>query len=111
MALDLANLSVVYVSNSQFSDAGPVFERALRIEGQNPWSPTPIVAQRLGRLARTAQAAGNPEQAEAIYTWALDASQRVLGADSPNTAFLRDQYILYLRSHGRDDEAATLEDG
>ena len=111
VALDLANLSVLYISNDQFSDAGPVFERALRIEGQNPWSPTPMVSQGLGQLAHSAQAAGNPEQAEEIYSWALDAAQRVLGSESPNTAFLRDQYILYLRSHGRFGEAAMLEEG
>jgi len=111
VALDLANLSVVYVSNSQFSDAGPTFERALRIEGQNPWSPIPIVAQGVSQLAHSAQAAGNPDQAEEIYVWALDTSQRVLGSESPNTAFLRDQYIQYLRSSGRDDEATSLEEG
>ena len=111
VALDLANLSVVYVSNSQFSDAAPAFERALLIEGQNPWSPIPIVAQGVSQLAHSAQAAGNSDQAEEIYAWALDTSQRVLGSESPNTAFLRDQYIQYLRSSGRDDEATSLEEG
>jgi hypothetical protein len=35
----------------------------------------------------------------------------VLGTQSPNTAFIRDRYIQYLRSNGRADEATTLGEG
>ena len=65
----------------------------------------------LEALAQPAAAQGRPEEAVEIYAWALDTSERVLGPDSANTGFLRSQYIQYLRSLGRDDEAERLSEG
>ena len=109
VAMDLANLSVLYLSDAQFAQAQPVFERALRIEDENQWSVTPQVSVGLDQLARVADAEGRQDEAEEIYEWAFDASQRVLGSESANTAFLRNQYIQYLRSLGRDEDADRLE--
>ena len=91
--------------------AETAFERALRIEDENPWSVTPQVSVGLGHLARSAAADGSPEEAIEIYTWAIDASERALGPDNSNTGFLRSQYIQYLRSLGRDEEAERLSEG
>jgi tetratricopeptide (TPR) repeat protein len=110
VALDLANLSVLYLSDARFAEARPVFERALRIEDENPWSVTPQVSLGLDQLARTAYAEGRHDEAEEIYQWALDASYRVLGRETANTAFLHSRYIRYLRSLGRDEEADRLDE-
>jgi tetratricopeptide (TPR) repeat protein len=109
VALDLANLSVLYLSDARFAEAQPVFERALRIEDENQWSVTPQVSVGLDQLARAADAQGRHDEAEEIYQWAFDASYRVLGGESANSAFLRSQYIRYLRSLGRDQEADRLD--
>ena len=91
VAMDLADLSVLYLSESRFADAEPIFVRALRIEDESPWSLTPQVSVGLGQLARSAAAQGRQEEAVEIYAWALDTSERVLGPDSANTGFLRSQ--------------------
>ena len=110
VALDLAHLGVLYLSDSRFTEAGPVFERALRIEDGDPWSEAPQVSVGLSQLARDAAAQGRHDRADEIYAWALDMSERVVGAESANTAYLRSQYIQHLRSLGRDDEADRLEE-
>ena len=110
VALDLANLSVLYLSDARFAEAQPVFERALRIEDENQWSVTPQVSLGLDQLARTADAQGRHDEAEEIYQWAFDASYRVLGSESANSAFLRSRYIRYLRSLGRDRAADRLDE-
>ena len=73
--------------------------------------PTLMLLLLISMLAHTAQAQGRQEEAEKIYQWALDVSEKTLGPESANTAFLRNQYGKYLRAHGRDEETDRLSDG
>ena len=110
MALDLASLGVLYLSQAKYEEALPLYERALRIEQANQWSVTPQVSVGVDQLARAAHAEGRPEEAEEIYQWALEVSETTLGSETANSAFLRSQYATYLRSQDRGEEADRLGD-
>jgi hypothetical protein len=81
------------------------------MENDLQWSATPQVSLRLDHLARSAAAEGRDAAAEQIYLWALGVSERALGPENANTHFLREQYDLYLRGAGRDEEADRLSNG
>jgi tetratricopeptide (TPR) repeat protein len=109
--MDLARLSVLFLSQAQYEQAQPYYERALLIEDQAQWSETPQVSVGLNHLARTAGNEGRHEEAEEIFEWALAVSESALGPDNANTVYLRTQYTQYLRGLGRDDEADGISNG
>jgi tetratricopeptide (TPR) repeat protein len=109
--MDLSRLGTLYASQGRYADAQPVLERALAIEAESRWSQTPQVLKGLSRLAAQAHVEGRRDEAEALYAWALEVSERTLGREDVSSATLRTQYAAYLRALGRDEEADALEGG
>jgi tetratricopeptide (TPR) repeat protein len=109
--MDMAHLGVLYLSQAQYEQAQPYYERALLIESRAQWSETPQVSVGLNHLARTAGNEGRHEQAEEIFQWALAVSESALGPDNANTIYLRSQYTQYRNARRRNEESNELSDG
>ena len=77
-------------------------------------SGSPIVNRRLLQsliaLAQSQGAQGKDEQAEQTWTSARTKSTELFGPDDSDTIAILQNYAAFLKSRGRDGEAAALED-
>ena len=96
IATVLHNLAVLYQDQGKYSEAEPLFKRALAIDEKTLGPDHPSVAKVLGNLAVLYQAQGRYSEAEPLYKRALEIDEKTLGPGSP------------LRSEGAQQLGITL---
>lgn len=94
---------------ARYSEAEPLFERALAIREQTLGSDHPETAISYFWLAYLAHQQQRYEAAEPLYQKALSIRERRLGPHHPLTSSVRSQYVSLLRTMGRNAEARALE--
>ena len=102
----LANLCL---DIEKYAEAEPLAQRALTIYQQQLGINHPHTALCLNTLAKLYWRQGKHSEAEPLYSRALEICEQQLGRDHPTTLLIRKNYVLLLRTLGRDDVATKLE--
>ncbi len=109
MATVLNNLAESYLRQGAFELAEPLARRALEIREKVLGPDHPDVAFSLNTLAELYRTGPDPAQAEPLYLRALAIIEKTLDPKHKGGDKIRHNYILFLRSQGRDAEANALE--
>lgn len=108
--LDLEQALVeVYRSQGKYSEAEPLFKRALAIREKTLGPTNPDVASSLNNLAALYHDEGKYSEAEPLYKRALAIWEKALGSDHPDVAQSLENYAALLRKTNREKEAAEME--
>ena len=87
----LLNVMASYLhGRASYTDAEPLYRRALEIRETQLGADHPDVATSLNNLALLLQDQGNYTDAEPLYRRALEIFETQLGADHPNSATIRE---------------------
>ena len=105
----LNNLAALYQEQGKYNEAEPLALRALTIHKQKLGNNHPHTALCLNTLAKVYWRQGKYSEAEPLYLHALQIYEQQLGRDHPMAHKIRRNYILLLRTLGRDDKATELE--
>ena len=97
-------LARFHVARQRYSDAEPLFQRALEIHEEDR-GPTSYLPHHLQEFARLYEAQGKYEAAEALYRRALEACEQLHGANSLFTSRALDDLADFCRVRGRCAEA------
>lgn len=100
-------LARFYVARQRYSEAEPLFQRALEIHEEEQ-GPTSYLPRHLQEFAKLYDLEGKYEAAEALYRRAVDVCERLHGANSPLTARGLDDLAAFCRARGRYAEAEGL---
>lgn len=103
-------LSGLYHEQGKYEQAALMSRRALKIfekHAENPDTALPLLE--LIPLLYYHHNQGKLEQAEALYQRTLNIHVQQLGATNPLVQAIKRFYVIFLRSIGRDAEAAALE--
>jgi tetratricopeptide (TPR) repeat protein len=100
-------LAKFYVAQHRYSEAEPLFQRALEIceEDRSPHSYLP---HHLQEFAKLYESQGQYEAAEALYRRALEVCEELHGASSSFTARALDDLAKFCRARGRYSETEEL---
>jgi len=93
----------------KYSEAETLYERVLSIYEQQFGAEHPKTVSLLFGLTLVIQDQGKHEQAEALHQRVLSIHKQQLGATHPRVQVIKRVYANFLRSIGRDEEAAALE--
>ncbi len=104
----LNQIAYFFYIQYQFSEAEPLFERALRILERVLGAEHPDTAGLLNNLATLYESQGRYAEAESLYERALGICERVLGAEHPDTAQSLNNLAALYFSQGRDAKAESL---
>lgn len=108
VASALVSLANVRKELGRRDEAERLLMRALAIQ-EKALGDSPAVATSLSNLAELYRTGPDPSQAEPFYLRALKIREKILGPAHGRSEEVRRNYILFLRSQGRDTEADTLE--
>ena len=109
LATILNSLALLYSKQGKYTEAEPLYQRALAIY-ENALGPEhPAVALSLNNLAALYQTRGKYAQAEPLYRRALSILTKSLGPDHPSVATMLGNYADLLRKMDRDSEAEKME--
>ena len=100
-------LAKFYVAQHRYSEAEPLFQRALEIFAEDR-SPHSYLPSHLQEFAKFYEAQGKYEAAEALYRRALEVSEELHGASSWFSARALDDLAGFCRARGRYPEAQEL---
>jgi tetratricopeptide (TPR) repeat protein len=100
-------LARFYVARQRYSEAEPLFQRALEIHEEDR-GPTSYLPHHLQEFAKLHEAQGKYEAAEALYRRALEVCEQLHGGDSSFTARALDDLAEFCRARGRYAEAEEL---
>jgi tetratricopeptide (TPR) repeat protein len=109
LAASLDNLGALYVDQSQYVKAEPLYARALMIREKSLGSEHPDVAGNLNNIPALYVNQGQYEKAEPLYRRALAILVKALGATHPDVAICLEGFALLFRKLGRPMEAIPLE--
>jgi tetratricopeptide (TPR) repeat protein len=108
-AIRLLNQAGYYLyEHARYSEAEPLYQRALAIFERVLGADHPDTATGLNNLALLYYNQGKYEQAEPLYQRALAIRERVLGADHPDTAQSLNNLAALYRSQGKYEQAEPL---
>jgi tetratricopeptide (TPR) repeat protein len=108
VAICLSRLAKLYYEQGRYSDAEPLYVRALAIIEQQLGANHPDTATILNNLASLYRATGRYSDAEPLYIRALAISERQLGANHPDTATSLNNLAGLYESTGRYSDAEPL---
>jgi tetratricopeptide (TPR) repeat protein len=108
VANSLDRLAKLYYDQGRYSDAEPLYVRALAIIEQQLGANHPDTATILNNLASLYRATGRYSDAEPLYIRALAISERQLGANHPDTATSLNNLAGLYESTGRYSDAEPL---
>ena len=108
VAISLGRLAGLYHDQGRYSDAEPLYIRALAISEQQLGANHPDTATNLNNLAELYRAVGRYSDAEPLYIRALAISEQQLGANHPDTATSLNNLAALYESIGRYIDAEPL---
>ncbi len=108
VANSLGRLAGLYYEQGRYSDAEPLFVRALAISEQQLGANHANTATSLNNLALLYESIGRYSDAETLYVRALTISEQQLGANHENTATSLNNLALLYKSIGRYNDAEPL---
>ncbi len=94
--------------HAQYTEAEPLYQRALAIREKKLGADHPDTAQSLNNLAELYRSQGKYEQAEPLYQRALAIREKKLGADHPDMAQSLNDLALLYHSQGKYEQAEPL---
>jgi tetratricopeptide (TPR) repeat protein len=108
LATSLGRLAKLYYDQGRYSDAEPLFVRALSIREHQLGANHPNTAASLNNLANLYESIGRYSDAETLFVRALSISEQRLGANHPNTAASLNNLATLYESIGRYSDAEPL---
>jgi tetratricopeptide (TPR) repeat protein len=108
LAISLDRLAGLYYHQGRYSDAEPLYLRALVINEQQLGANHPNTATSLNNLASLYCSIGRYGDAEPLYLRALGISEQQLGANHPSTATSLNNLANLYESIGRYSDAEPL---
>ncbi|MCP4288365.1 MAG: tetratricopeptide repeat protein, partial [Gammaproteobacteria bacterium] len=90
------NLALLYNAQGRYTDAEPLFQRALAIREKVLGPEHPAAAPSLNNLTMLYYAQGRYTDAEPLFQRALAIREKVLGPEHPNTTTVRKNYASLL---------------
>jgi tetratricopeptide (TPR) repeat protein len=109
LATSLIRLAKLYYDQGRYSDAEPLYVRALAIREQQLGTNHPDTAISLNNLANLYRSIGRYSDAEPLYVRALAISEQQLGANHPSTATNLNNLAGLYKSIGRYSHAEPLD--
>ena len=109
LATTLNNLAVLYHTQGKYSDAEPLYRRALAIREKSLGPKHPDVATSLNNLAEVHRIQGKYADAEPLYRRSLAILEESLGPEHPIVARLLKNYAALLRKTNREADATKME--
>ena len=104
----LNELALLYKTQGQYTQAGPLCQRALAIKKKTLGPEHPDVALSLNNLALLYHAQGRYAQAKPLHQRALAIREKALGPDHPDVAQSLNNLALLYDSQGRYAQAEPL---
>ncbi|MEC4869093.1 MAG: CHAT domain-containing tetratricopeptide repeat protein, partial [Jaaginema sp. PMC 1078.18] len=108
VATSINNLAGLYRNMGNYTEAEPLYQRALAISEQTLGSDHPDVAGSLNNLAGLYQNMGNYSEAEPLYQRALAILEQALGSDHPHVATSLNNLAGLYADMGNYSEAEPL---
>ncbi len=108
LATSLGRLAKLYYDQGRYSDAEPLFVRALSISEHQLEANHPNTAASLNNLATLYKSIGRYSDAEPLHVRALEISEHQLGANHPNTAASLNNLAGLYYAIGRYSDAEPL---
>ena len=106
-AAQLLNRAAIYLyGRGLYTEAEPLYQRALQIRKQVLGASHPSTATSLNNLALLYRAQGKYDEAEPLYYHALQIREEVLGANHPNTVTIRENYAELFQNRRRKDNTS-----
>src|SRR5262245_13081542 len=100
-ATALNNLANTYVKLARYSEAEPLYRRAIEIHEKLLGKDHPDVATNYNNLAFLLKAQSKYDQAEPLYRRAMEISERALGKDHPTVARRYNNLASLLETQGK----------
>ena len=104
----LNNLGLALSASADYSEAEPLYQRALAISEKALGPDHPSTATSLNNLALLYKSQGQYEQAEPLYQRALGIREKALGPDHPSTATSLNNLAALYDSQGQYEQAEPL---
>jgi len=104
----LNNLAGLFLEQARYTEAEPLFMRALEIVEKRLGANHPIIATRLNNLALLMKFTGRLDEAESLLRRALAIDQNTLQSDDPIVALRLNNLAQILKEKNRLDEAEPL---
>jgi tetratricopeptide (TPR) repeat protein len=108
VATSLNRLAKLYYDQGRYSDAEPLFVRALAIREQHLGANHPDTAISMNNLAQLYKSSGRYSDAEPLFVRALAIREQQLGANHPSTAISLNNLASLYYSIGRYSDAEPL---
>jgi tetratricopeptide (TPR) repeat protein len=108
VATSLSRLAGLYDDQGRYSDAEPLYIRALSIREEQLGANHPETATSLNNLAGLYREIGRYSDAEPLYVRALSISEKQLGSNHPSTAISLNNLAALYRVIGRYNDAEPL---
>jgi len=103
------NLGVALVKSGSYSEAEPLYKRALEISEKALGKDHPDVATTLNNLAGLYDSQGRYSEAEPLYKRALQILEKAFGNQHPYVATVLENYADLLKKTNREKEAEAME--
>ena len=104
----LNSLGGLFQDQGKYSEALPVFERALRIEEKTLGQDHPDIATSLNNLATLNFYLGANEMAESLYIRSLEIYENAYGKEHPFVATVLVNMVEFYEKTGRRGEAGIF---
>ncbi len=108
VAVSLTNLAALYYNQGKYTEAEPLYKRALAIVEKTLGPEHPRVATGLNNLAALYDAQGKYAEAEPLYKRALGINEKAFGFDHPEVATNLNNLAEVYRAQGKHAEAEPL---
>ena len=106
------NLALTYQSLARYTEAEPLYRRAIEIDEKVLGKDHPDVAIRYNNLAGLLQDQGKYAEAEPLYRRAIEIDEKALGKDHPDVAIRYNNLAVLLQDQGKYDRGrAALSAG
>ena len=106
----LANIGIVYMNLGLYDESGSALEQALTIRRELHGERHPDVASSLNDLAALRQAAGDLQEALALYLQAVDIREHAQEPDDLNMAISLTNLATVLAERGRHEESLAANE-
>jgi tetratricopeptide (TPR) repeat protein len=107
-AIALSNVADTYELLARYTEAEPLYRRAIEINERALGKDHPAVAANYNNLAMLLKDQGKYDQAEPLFRRTIEIEEKVLGKDHPNVAPGYNNLAVLLRNLGKYDEAEPL---
>jgi len=107
-ATALNNLALTYQRLARYTEAEPLYRRAIAIDEKALGKDHPDIARDYNNLAGLLQAQGKLAEAEPLYRRAIAIHEKALGKDHPHVATGYNNLAVLLQAQGKLAEAEPL---